>query len=58
MSADKIRLLIIQANPPGSVALGTDVEERKLQEALRRGQERDLFAHPAHLPAARVVFGK
>jgi formylglycine-generating enzyme required for sulfatase activity len=54
MNVDQVRLLIIQANPPGSVALGTDVEERKLQEALRRGQERDLFAHPAHLPAARV----
>lgn len=54
MRADKVRLLIMQANPPGSVTLGTAVEERKLQEALRRGQECDHFAYPAHLPAARI----
>lgn len=54
MNDDQVRLFIIQANPPGSLALGTDVEERKLQEALRRGQGRDHFAHPTRLPAARI----
>ncbi|MEZ4863973.1 MAG: SUMF1/EgtB/PvdO family nonheme iron enzyme [Caldilineaceae bacterium] len=54
MSNHKIRILIIQANPPGTAHLGADLEERKLQEALRRGQERDLFAPPVRLPAARI----
>ena len=54
MRPDKVRLLIMQANPPGSVTLGTAEEMRKLQQALHRGQERDLFAYPTHLPAARI----
>lgn len=54
MADHQVRLLLIQANPPGTMVLDTDLEERKLYEALRRGQQREHFAHPVRLPAARI----
>ena len=52
MADHQVRLLLIQANPPGTMVLDTDLEERNLQAALRRGQQRDAFANPTRLPAA------
>jgi hypothetical protein len=54
MAADQVRLLIIQANPPGAALLNTDVDERELQHALQRGRRRDAFALLPRVPAARV----
>lgn len=54
MCTDKIRTLIIQANPPGTQPLSHDVEQRKLTTALQQGDLRALFAPPVLLTAARI----
>ncbi|MEZ4619828.1 MAG: hypothetical protein R2867_30595 [Caldilineaceae bacterium] len=55
MPTKQIRILIIQANPPGTRVLDSDVELRNLDETLFAALERDQFAPPFFLPAARIV---
>lgn len=50
----KVRTLVIQANPPDTAPLETNVEQRNLDAALWASLQRDLFAPPAFLPAMRV----
>lgn len=50
---DRIRILIIQANPPGTIQLGSSDEIRNVQQALRQSGARDLFA-VAIAPAAQI----
>lgn len=55
MTTAQIRILIIQANPPGTDPLGGDIEQRNLAAALSTGSDRDRFAPPIVLLAARVA---
>ena len=54
MTTDRIRILIIQANPPGTERLDSDIEQRNLDGALMAALDRDHFAAPIQLSAARV----
>ncbi|MCB0082519.1 MAG: CHAT domain-containing protein, partial [Caldilineaceae bacterium] len=51
---NQIRILVIQANPPGTAPLDSDLEQRKLAAALLAALDRARFAPAITLPAARI----
>jgi tetratricopeptide (TPR) repeat protein len=49
---DRVRILVLTANPTGTTPLRSDRELKAITEVIERAEYRDRFAEPAFAPAA------